>query len=356
MKGVIMKRRTFLKTVGGVAGSYYFGSKITFGANETDSKEKTAEMPKRTLGKTGQKISIIGFPGLSLAKQSQDEDTKALQFAYEQGINYFDVAPTYNRGNSEISMGIGLQGLDRSKIFLSCKTQMRDADGARKELERSLSRLKTDHFDLYQLHGISRPDEVQRALGPGGAMETFIKAKEQGKVRYFGFSAHTRKAAMEALKGYKFDTIMFPINFIEFFQMDFGKNILESAKEQNMGVIAIKGMCGGSWPRGAQRTRDNWYNALEKDDEINMAMRFTLSQEPVTTAIPPGFLDLFYKAIPVGKSYSKITEPEIQKLQEMAKSAPSVFRPMEQRFASGIVSHEPLYPDSPHECCPYSSA
>ena len=170
MKGVNMKRRTFLKTVGSVAGSYYLGSKLNFGATETDSKEKTAEMPKRTLGKTGQKISIIGFPGLSLAKQSQDEDKKALHHAYEQGINYFDVAPTYNRGNSEISMGTGLQGIDRSKIFLSCKTQMRDADGARKELERSLTRLKTDYFDLYQLHAISRPEDVQQALGPSGAM------------------------------------------------------------------------------------------------------------------------------------------------------------------------------------------
>jgi len=351
-----MKRRTFLKTIGSVAGSYYLGSKITFGATSTESKEKTAEMPNRTLGKTGQKISIIGFPGLSLAKQSQDEDTKALHYAYEHGINYFDVAPTYNQGNSEISMGMGLQGIDRSKIFISCKTQMRDADGARNELERSLTRLKTNYFDLYQLHAITRPDEVQRALGPGGAMETFIKAKEQGKIRYFGFSAHTRKAAMEALKGFKFDTIMFPINFIELLQRDFGKNILEYAKEQGMGVIAIKGMCGGAWQRGAPRTRNNWYKALEKDEEINMAMRFTLSQEPVTTAIPPGFLDLFYKAIPVGKSYSKITESEIQKLREMAKSAPSVFQRMEQRVALGDSSKEPLYAGSPHECCPYSTA
>ncbi len=351
-----MKRRTFLKTVGSVAGSYYLGSKITFGRTETDSKEKAAEMPKRTLGKTGQKISIIGFPGLSLARQSQDEDTKALHFAYDNGINYFDVGPTYNRGRSEISMGIGLQGIDRSKIFISCKTQMRDTDGARKELERSLSRLKTDYFDLYQMHCITRIEEVEQALGPGGAMETFLKAKEEGKVRYFGFSAHTSKGAMAALKGFKFDTVMFPINFIELLQRDFGKAVLEYAKEQGMGVIAIKGMYGGAWPQGAQRTRDNWYNALEKDEEINMAMRFTLSQEPVTTAIPPGFLDLFYKAIPVGKSYSKITEPEIKKLRETAKSAPSVFQRMEQRAALGDSTNEPLYADSPHECCPYSNA
>ncbi|MBN2182650.1 MAG: aldo/keto reductase [Sedimentisphaerales bacterium] len=351
-----MKRRTFLKAVGGAAGSYYLGSQKLFAAALTNSEKKTTEMPKRTLGKTGHKISIIGFPGLLLAKQSQDEDTKALHDAYEQGINYFDVAPTYNKGRSEISMGIGLQGIDRSKIFISCKTQMRDADGARTELERSLTRLKTDYFDLYQMHCITRPEEVERALGPGGAMETFLKAKEEGKVRYFGFSAHTSKGAIAALKGFKFDTVMFPINFIDFFQMDFGKTILELAKERGMGVIAIKGMYGGAWPQGAQRTRDNWYNALEKDEEINMAMRFTLSQEPVTTAMPPGFLDLFYKAIPVGKSYSKITEPEIQKLREIAKSVPSVFRRMEERLASGRASHEPLYADSPHQCCPYSKA
>jgi hypothetical protein len=87
-----------------------------------------------------------------------------------------------------------------------------------------------------------------------------------------------------------------------------------------------------------------------------MAMRFTLSQEPVTTAMPPGFLDLFYKAIPVGESYHKITEAETQKLQEMAKSAPSVFRRGEERLALDTSSNEPLYADSPHECCPYSNA
>jgi len=350
-----MKRRSFLKAVGGVAGTYYLGRHIAYGT-ETSSNEKTAEMPQRTLGKTGRKISIIGFPGLSLAKQSQDEDTKALHYAYEQGINYFDVAPTYNKGGSEISMGIGLQGIDRSKIFLSCKTQMRDADGARKELERSLTRLKTDYFDLYQMHSISRPEEVERALGPGGAMETFVKAKEEGKVRYFGLSAHTTKGALAALNGFKFDTIMFPINFIEFFKIGFGKAVLELAKEQSIGVIAIKGMCGGAWPQNTQRNRDNWYNALEKDDEIGMAMRFTLSQENVATALPPGFLDLFYKAIPVGKSYRKITEPEIQKLQELAKSAPSVFQRGEERAALGETLQGPLYADSPHECCPYSRA
>ncbi len=353
-----MKRRSFLKAVGGFAGGCYLGKSIVLGAesNSDNKEEKATEMPKRVLGKTGQKISIIGFPGLALAKQSQDEDTKALHTAYEQGINYFDVAPTYNKGGSEISMGIGLQGIDRNKIFLSCKTQKRDKDGAREELERSLKRLKTDYFDLYQMHAIGRPEEVKQALGPGGAMETFVKAKEQGKVRFLGLSAHTTKGALAALNGFKFDTIMFPVNFIEFHQIDFGKAVLELAKKQGIGVIAIKAMCGGAWPRGIQRTRDHWYRPLENDEEIAMAIRFSLSKDSVATAIPPGFLDLLYKAIPAGKSYAKITEAETKKLAESAESALSVFRRMEEFFASGINSNEPLYPDSPHECCPYSHA
>ena len=351
-----MERRSFLKIVGGIAGGYYLGKPVTLGT-ESDSKdeqEKVAKMPKRILGKTGQKISIIGFPGLALAKQNQDEDTKALHTAYEQGINYFDVSPTYNKRGSEISMGIGLQGIDRSKIFLSCKTQMRDKDGARKELERSLKRLKTDYFDLYQLHAITRPEEVEQALGPDGAMETFVKAKEEGKVRYLGLSAHTTKGALAALNGYKFDTIMFPINFIEFFKIDFGRTVLELAKEQGVGVIAIKAMCGGAWPRGTERTRNHWYRTLENDEEIATAIRFSLSQDTVATAIPPGFLDLLNKAIPAGKSYQNITEAETQKLQEMAKSAQSVFGRWEERAALRNQSYEPLYADSPHECYPYS--
>ena len=325
-----MKRRSFLKAIGGFAGGCYLGKSIVLGAepNLPGKEEKNVEMPKRVLGKTGQKISIIGFPGLALAKQSQDEDTNALHTAYEQGINYFDVAPTYNKGASEISMGIGLQGIDRNKIFLSCKTQKRDKEGAREELERSLKRLKTDYFDLYQLHAISRPEEVQRALGPGGAMETFLKAKEQGKVRYLGLSAHTTKGALAALNGFKFDTIMFPINFIEFQQIDFGKAVLELAKKQGVGVISIKAISGGAWPRGSQRTREHWYRPLENDDEIAMAIRFSLSQDSVATTIPTGFLDLFYKTIPAGKSYTKITEAEEKKLEESARSALSVFRRM----------------------------
>ncbi|MHC4544103.1 MAG: aldo/keto reductase, partial [Planctomycetota bacterium] len=104
-----------------------------------------------------------GFPGLALVHYDQDRCNAGLHDAFKRGVNYFDVAPAYGNGEAEIKMGIGLQGIDRSRIFLACKTKKRDKEGARKELERSLERLKTDYFDLYQLHHLRWPKEVKQA-------------------------------------------------------------------------------------------------------------------------------------------------------------------------------------------------
>jgi predicted aldo/keto reductase-like oxidoreductase len=252
-------------------------------------------------------------------------------------------------------MGIGLQGIDRSQIFLACKTKMRDKVRALMELERSLLRLKTDYFDLYQLHHLRTPEEVKQALGPDGAMEAILKAKEQGKIKYIGFSAHTTTGALEAMKGFRFDTVMFPINFVEFFQMGFGKPVLELADKQGAGVLAIKPLSTGTWPEGAERTRKWWYRTTETQEEVDLAMRFTLSQKRVAAGIPPSFLDLLDKAIEAGKSYHPITKAEIKKLQETAKTCGSVFRREEEQVARGGLIHKPVYPDSPHECfqCAY---
>ncbi|MHC4595278.1 MAG: aldo/keto reductase [Planctomycetota bacterium] len=330
-----MKRRSFLKTVGSVASGCLVGAGVSSCASSSDSggeTKRTGRLPRRVLGRTGRKVSIVGFPGLALVHYEQDRCTAAIHDAFERGVNYFDVAPAYGKGDAEIKMGIGLQGIDRRRIFLACKTKMRDKEGARKELETSLKRLKTDHFDLYQMHHIRTPEEVKQALGPGGAIETLLEAKQQGKVRYLGFSAHTTKGALEAMNGFRFDTVMFPINFIEYFfieyfQMDFGKPILELAKKQGAAVLAIKPMCGGSWAEGAERTRRNWYRPLEDEREIDMALRFTLSQKPVAAGIPPAFLDLLDKAIPVAQSYRPITKAETQVVSVQRARRSSRLRP-----------------------------
>lgn len=353
-----MERRSFLKVAGGIAAGYTIGAQPVKSAEKSDSKgEAVAGLPRRVLGRTGEKVSVVGFPGLALSHYEQQRCNAGIRDAFERGINYFDVAPAYGKdGDCEKKMGVGLQAIDRSRIFLACKTKMRDKQGARNELERSLTRLKTDHFDLYQMHHIRTPEEVEKALGPGGAIETFLEAKKEGKVKYFGFSAHTTKGALAAMNGYKFDTVMFPISFAEYYLMGFGKPVIELAKQQGMAVLGMKMLCAGAWPEGVERTRKWWYRTVEDQDEVSMALRFTLSEQCVAAGIPPSFLDLLDKAIEAGRSYQPITEAETQKLQDMAGTCESLFRREEEQVARGEPLQTPIYPDSPHECCPGACA
>ncbi len=346
----------FLKTVGGVTGGLALSANRALAADLADKSTPSAPtdgVPKRVLGRTGQSVSVVGFPGLSLIQYDQTRCTEGLHRAFDRGINYFDVAPAYGNGQCETRMGIGLQGLDRSRYFLACKTKMRDKDGARKELENSLRLLKTDHFDLYQMHHLVRVADVKKALGPDGALETFLKAKEEGKIKYIGFSAHTTKAALEALRGFDFDTVMFPINFVEFFLRDFGKDVMAQANAQGAAILAIKAMSRGAWPKDVERTRKWWYRSVEDDLEVNLAWRFVLSQKGVVAGFPPSYLDLLDKAILAVQHFRPVTQGELDELKRVAQTAGSIFaREEEEAEKSAAASSRRgwAYPEHPHEC------
>jgi aryl-alcohol dehydrogenase-like predicted oxidoreductase len=342
-----MKRRAFLKTVGGAAGVAAFGVSDILAAEQR--VEKAASLPRRVLGRTGQKLSILGFPGLALTKCDQEKCTSALHDAFERGINYFDVAPNYGNGDAEIKMGIGLQGLDRDKYFLACKTHKRDKEGARMELERSLKRLKTDHFDLYQLHHLVRPAEMKEAMGKDGAMAAVLEAKEQGKIKYIGFSAHTTKGAIEAMKAFKFDTVMFPINFVEYYNREFGKEVLALANEQGAGVISIKPLSWGKFPQGEAKNRDWWYSSVEDPKTIELALAFALSHKGVTAALVTSYVDLLDKSIEAAKALQPLDEKGIEQLKQLAANRDSIFLEEERQVAMNLPHWTPVYPHSPHE-------
>jgi aryl-alcohol dehydrogenase-like predicted oxidoreductase len=342
-----MKRRVFLKTVGSAAGAAALGVPRVLLAAQT--AHKGGVLPRRSLGRTGMKVSVVGFPGLALAKLDQDQCTAALHRAFDQGVNLFDVAPAYGNGDAEIKMGIGLQGLDRAKYYLTCKTKKRDRAGAQMELERSLQRLKTDYFDLYQLHHLVRPAEVTDACGAEGAMEVALRAKKEGKIRFIGFSAHTTKGAVAAMKAFKFDTVMFPINFVEYYLRDFGKEVLALAAERGAGVISIKPISWGRWPKEGQRTREWWYNSVEEPRQVQLAMRFVLSQKGVATALPTSFVDLLHKAIEAAKLFKPLDGEAEAELKQMAANRESLFLAEEQQVALNLKRWTPVYPDSPHE-------
>jgi predicted aldo/keto reductase-like oxidoreductase len=248
-------------------------------------------------------------------------------------------------------MGVGLVGIDRDRYFLSCKTKMRDQAGAQEELDRSLKRLKTDYFDLYQLHCLKRPEEVQECLAPGGAMETIVKARDAGKVKHIGFSAHTTKAALAALHRFAFDTVMFPINFVEYHTIGFGKAVVGLAVEKGAGVISIKPVSRGRWPEGMERTRKWWYRPVEEPEEVGMAMRFALGLKGVATAIPVSFLDILDTVMEQSRENRPNTDEEDVALRQIAATCESLFRREEEAVALHRPRHGALYPDSPHDGC-----
>lgn len=326
-----MKRRAFLKTVGTAASGLAVGLRPAF-ADPADPSRKliphASGLPRRILGRTGRALSIIGYPGLALSKVAQPEANQALHAAFDKGVNYFDVAPAY--GDAESKMGPAMVGLPRDEIFLACKTKKRDAEGARAELERSLTRLRTDHFELYQLHVMSTKADVEQVFAPRGAMETLLKARDEGKVRWLGFSAHTKEAALALLKQFKFDTVMYPVNFIEHYTHQFDPEVLTLCREKGAAVLAIKPISAGSWKPGETKTRNNyWYKALEDQGEIELSLRFALSLDPVVAALPTSFTDLAEKSIAAGIKYRPAIDADLDALRSLAEK------------------HAPLFPRNP---------
>jgi predicted aldo/keto reductase-like oxidoreductase len=153
------------------------------------------------------------------------------------------------------------------------------------------------------------------------------------------------------MNGFRFDTVMFPINFVEYYKIGFGKAVIELAAEQGAGVLAIKAMSKGPWPKGMERTRKWWYRATETQEETDSAMRFVLSQDQVVAGIPPSFLDLLDKAIEAGRAFRPISEDETDQLKKTAETCLSLFQDDEERVARGEPLLGPVYPDQMHGPC-----
>jgi predicted aldo/keto reductase-like oxidoreductase len=285
---------------------------------------KTGKLETRKLGRTGEKLSIIGFGGIVVRDATSQEASERVHQAIEAGVNYFDVAPSY--GNAEDMLGPALEYY-RNKIFLACKTTQRTAKEALGELESSLRKMRTDHFDLYQCHAVTTMKDVETILGPGGALETFQKARQAGKIRFIGFSAHSVEAALAMIEKFRFDTILYPVNFATWNAGNFGPQVLQLAQEKKMGILALKAMAKRPWPQGAARDQYKkcWYEPMAERSEAEMGLRFTLSH-PVTAAIPPGDENLFKMAVELAASFKPLSTPEMNLIKQKGRQTEPLFR------------------------------
>ena len=298
-----MKRREFLKNVTAAAVA------STSRLNASPAKP----IARRTLGKTGEKLSIIGFGGIVVMNEDTGAASNIVAEAVDRGVNYFDVAPSY--GNAQERLGAALAPY-RNKCFLACKTDGRMKDDSRADLEQSLKLLKTDHLDLYQFHALTKMADLDKVLGPGGAIETFEAAKKEGKIRFIGFSVHSVETALAALDRYNFDTVLFPVNWVLFSQANFGPQILKRAQEKNMGILALKGMAKTVWAAEQKQNHPQpkcWYQPAAFPTEASLGLRWTLGH-PITAAIPPGDERYFRLAMDVAQNYKPLEAHEEQAL------------------------------------------
>ncbi|MFH1568679.1 MAG: aldo/keto reductase [Gemmatimonadota bacterium] len=315
-----MDRREFIGTAAaaGLAAAAPWGC-ATLAARRRSSQT----VPRRPLGRTGLDLPVIGFAGLVVAGMEQARADRTVAAAFDRGVDYFDVAPTYR--DAEDRLGPALEPF-RRRSFLACKTTQRKAAGAEQELHASLAKLRTDHFDLYQLHALRTPEDIEQAFGPGGAMETFLRAKEEGKVRFLGFSAHSVEAALAAMERFAFDAILFPVNYVAWWRGDFGPQVVTEAQRQGMGILALKSLCRQPWPEGAQRHHDPcWYEPVIDRDEARLALSFTLDQG-ATAAIPPANEELFWLAVELAGGVRTLTAAEETRLRQLAAGFQPLFR------------------------------
>jgi predicted aldo/keto reductase-like oxidoreductase len=243
-----MERRDFLKSA--AAASVTAAVSTNAQTTRTTASVKRAESPNmiyRELGTTGERVSAIGMGGYHLGKQTEaSESINLIHAGVDRGITFLDNCWDYNEGISEVRMGQALRNGYREKVFLMTKMDGRTAKEYNKQLEESLSRLRTDTIDLVQFHEIIRMEDPDRIFAPGGAIEAAIAAKQAGKIRYIGFTGHKDPAVhlrmLETAQkhSFHFDTVQMPINVMDAHFRSFTNEVMPVALKQGTGILAMK--------------------------------------------------------------------------------------------------------------------
>lgn len=257
-------------------------------------------MEYRVLGKTGLKVSRLGFGGIPIQRIDAAGTRKLMLAMVDAGVNYIDTARMYTV--SEEYLGEALEGI-RDKFIIATKSMARDKEGMAKDIEISLKNLRTDYIDLYQMHNIPASD-IDKAIGPGGALEALIEASEAGKIGHIGATTHTIEAFKRLVELDWVETIMFPYNFVE----THGEELIRTCAERNIGFIDMKPLAGGAL------------------DDATLALRFLFANPDVSVVIP-GMAEVkeFEQNLAAANDNSPISEEELKKMDELRESLGTQF-------------------------------
>lgn len=291
----------------------YVGSAVVTGpywtawAKDVLAASQDKEIPRRVLGKTGLMVSILGLGGWHIGIQKDPKESEAIiKAAIDAGVNFLDNSNDYNNGESEIRMGRAIKGI-RDKVVLMTKFNARDKKGAMRELEESLRRLQTDYLDIWQFHSIERAEDPDWIFSPNGAIEAAHLAKQQGKVRFVGFTGHKNPHYHLGMlaKDFPWDTIQMPLNILDAHFRSFQQLVLPEAQKRNLGIIGMKPMA--------------FQNALEVAS-AQECLRYAMSLPVGTTLTGCETMERLEQALSVARGFQPMSVDEIQAL--LARSKP----------------------------------
>jgi len=275
-------------------------------------------METRRFGRTGHMSTVAIFGAAAFWEISQADADKVMEQVIEAGVNHIDIAPSY--GQAEERVGPWMPR-ERSRFFLGCKTTERTRQGAWDELQRSLKRLQTESFDLYQCHAVTTMEELDAITMKGGALEAFVEARDRGLTKYIGITGHgldAPKIYLEALRRFDFDSILFPLNFVQMGIPEFRKyaeELIATCRAKDVGTMVIKTITKAPWGE-REHTATTWYEPFDKMEEIQNAVNFALSYDVtgLCTAGDTRILPLVLKAC------EKFTQLDRSKLDEVIES------------------------------------
>ncbi|MEX2260505.1 MAG: aldo/keto reductase [Bryobacteraceae bacterium] len=269
-------------------------------------------MPMATLGKSGLRVSRITLGGYHMRTKSEEEGIRIIHRAMDLGINFFDSAHKYHNGESDVTYGKALAGGKRQKILLMTKAQLRDRDGAMRQLEESLKNMRTDYLDLWQCHEVSTHAEVDKIFGPKGSLEAFVKAKEQGKVRHIGFTGHHDPTVHQRLlDGYDgWETVQHPVNLIDPHYLSFINSVLPNIRKKGLGLLAMKSNAIGNITKN-------------RIASIPECLRFTWSHDIDTLVSGVQSVEELEQNVVACKTFQPMSKTERQTLLARTKEGPT---------------------------------
>lgn len=285
-------------------------------------------MEKRRLGRTEHQSSIVIFGTAAFSSESPDVTSPALDMGLAAGINHIDVAPGY--GNAQRCLGEWLPP-HRDKFFLGCKTQLRQVDEAWADLQNSLKVIRTDKFELYQLHAIGTMEELDKAFAKDGAIHTLQRAKDEGLTRYLGITGHgwdAPRVHLEALYRFDFDAVMFPIHPRLYANPDYKAAtlaLLEECGKRDVAVQIIKAVTKEAWGERSQTDYKTWYRPYDTEDEIQLGVNFALSQPNVAAIPSAGDLRLLPMILQAAENYQPMSDAEQADLIEKSSNLAGMF-------------------------------